>query len=49
MEDRKPQGEGEGEKKAGVSFARTAIWVGVGGIALYLIGSGVVGLIVNGP
>jgi len=30
------------------SFSRVAIWVIVGAIALYFIGSGIVGIITNG-
>ena len=35
-------------KKGEISFARIAIWVIVGGIGLYLVISGLVGVIVKG-
>jgi hypothetical protein len=48
---KKKEGEGEGddgEKKPGrPSNARIAIWVIVGAIALYLIGSGVIGILTH--
>lgn len=37
-----------GDKKAGISFARIAIWVIVGGIGAYLLISGIVGIIAKG-
>lgn len=45
MSDLKLPGE---EKKEGPSFARIAIWVIVGGIGLYMVISGIVGVIVKG-
>ena len=36
------------KKKPEISFARIAIWVIVGGVGLYLLISGVVGIIVKG-
>ena len=36
------------KKKTEISFARIAIWVIVGGVGLYLLISGVVGIIVKG-
>ena len=36
------------KKKPGISMARIAIWVLVGGVGLYLVISGVVGIIVKG-
>jgi hypothetical protein len=38
---------GEDDKK-GLSFTRIAIWVIVGGIGLYLVISGLIGIIVKG-
>ncbi|MBN9239633.1 MAG: hypothetical protein J0J03_08160 [Leifsonia sp.] len=46
MSDLKLPGE-EGKKPA-ISFARIAIWVIVGGIGLYLVISGLVGVITKG-
>ena len=45
--DLKLPGE-ENKKKGEISFARIAIWVIVGGVGLYLVISGVVGIIVKG-
>jgi len=39
---------GEDKKKPPISFARIAIWVFVGGVGLYLVISGLVGVIVKG-
>ncbi|MEQ1737411.1 MAG: hypothetical protein ABL886_13530 [Rhodoglobus sp.] len=40
---------GEDDKKKGeISFARIAIWVIVGGVGLYLVLSGVIGILVKG-
>ena len=47
MSDLKLPGE-ENRKKREISFARIAIWVIVGGVGLYLVISGVVGIIVKG-
>ena len=47
MRDLKLPGE-ENKKKGEISFARIAIWVIVGGVGLYLVISGVVGIIVKG-
>ena len=47
MSDPKLPGE-ENKKKGEISFARIAIWVIVGGVGLYLVISGVVGIIVKG-
>ena len=47
MSDLKLPGE-ENKKKGEISFARIAIWVIVGGVGLYLVLSGVVGIIVKG-
>ena len=44
MSDLKLPGE-ENKKKGEISFARIAIWVIVGGVGLYLVISGVVGII----
>jgi hypothetical protein len=46
MSDLKPPGDDD--KKPAISFGRIAIWVIVGGIGLYLVISGVVGIIVKG-
>lgn len=45
MTDLKLPGE---DKKPEISFTRIAIWVIVGGIGLYLVLSGVIGIIVKG-
>ena len=45
--DLKLPGE-ENSKTGEISFARIAIWVIVGGVGLYLVISGVVGIIVKG-
>ncbi len=47
MSDLKLPGEDD-KKKGEISFARIAIWVIVGGVGLYLVISGVVGIIVKG-
>ena len=47
MSDMKLPGE-ENKKKGEIYFARIAIWVIVGGVGLYLVISGVVGIIVKG-
>ena len=47
MSDLKLPGE-ENKKKGEISFARIAIWVIVGGVGLYLVITGVVGIIVKG-
>ena len=39
---------GEEKKKQPISFARIAIWVVVGGIGLYLVITGLVGVITKG-
>jgi hypothetical protein len=39
---------GDDKKKPKISFARIAIWVFVGGVGLYLVISGIVGVIVKG-
>ena len=39
---------GDDKKKPEISFARIAIWVIVGGIGLYLVLSGVIGIIIKG-
>ena len=39
---------GDDQKKPEFSFARIAIWVIVAGVGLYLVISGVVGIIVKG-
>ena len=39
---------GEDKKKPEISFARIAIWVIVGGIGLYLVISGLVGVVTKG-
>ena len=46
MSDLKLPGEDD-KKKADVSFARMAIWVIVGGIGLYLVLSGVIGILIK--
>ncbi|MGV8895259.1 MAG: hypothetical protein ACOH10_00290 [Rhodoglobus sp.] len=38
---------GEDNKKKGPSFNRIALWVIVGGVGLYLIVSGVIGILVK--
>jgi hypothetical protein len=40
--------EGDDKKKPEISFARIAIWVIVGGIGLYLVISGAIGVFVKG-
>ena len=45
MSDLKLPGE---DDKQGPSFARIAVWVIVGGIGLYLVITGLVGVIVKG-
>jgi len=45
MSDLKLPGE---DKKDGPSMTRIAIWVIVGGIALYMLISGVIGIIAKG-
>ena len=45
MADLKPPGEDA--KKEGISVTRIAIWVLVGGVGLYLVISGVVGILVK--
>jgi len=47
MSDLKLPGEDE-KKKGEVSFGRLAIWIIVGGVGLYLVVSGVVGIIAKG-
>ena len=47
MSDLKLPGE-ENRKKGEISFARIANWAIVGGVGLYLVISGVVGIIVKG-
>ena len=47
MSDLKLPGEGD-KKKGEVSFGRLAIWIIVGGVGLYLVLSGVVGIIAKG-
>ena len=47
MSDLKLPGEDE-KKKGEISMGRIAIWVIVGGVGLYLVISGVVGIIVKG-
>lgn len=39
---------GEDKKKQPITMGRIAIWVIVGGVGLYLVISGVVGIIVKG-
>ena len=38
---------GEDEKKKGPSFNRIAVWVLVGGVGLYLLVSGIIGILVK--
>lgn len=38
---------GEDNKKTGISVTRIAIWVLVGGVGLYLVISGVIGILVK--
>lgn len=45
MSDPKPLGERDRPR---ISLSRIAVWVIVGGIGLYLVISGVVGIIVKG-
>lgn len=45
MSDLKLPGE---DKKPAISFARISIWVIVGGVGLYLVISGLVGVITKG-
>jgi hypothetical protein len=47
MSDLQTPGE-EKKKKPAISFARIAIWVVVGGIGLYLVITGLVGVITKG-
>ena len=44
MSDLKLPGE---DKKKGPSFNRIAIWVLVGGVGLYLLASGIIGILVK--
>ena len=39
---------GEDKKKPAISFSRLAVWVIVGGIGLYLVITGLVGVITKG-
>jgi len=39
---------GEDKKKPAISFSRIAVWVIVGGIGLYLVITGLVGVITKG-
>jgi len=39
---------GEGKKKPAISIQRIAIWVFVGGVGLYLVITGLVGVITKG-
>lgn len=39
---------GPGDDKGKPSTTRIAIWIGVAAVALYFIGSGVVGILTNG-
>lgn len=39
---------GEDKKKPAISFSRIAIWVIVGGVGLYLIITGLVGVVTKG-
>ena len=39
---------GDEKKKPAISFSRIAIWVVVGGVGLYLVITGVVGIIAKG-
>ena len=39
---------GEDKKKPAISFSRIAIWVIVGGVGLYLVITGLVGVITKG-
>ncbi len=43
-----PKVPAEGKKKQPISFTRIAIWVIVGGIGLYLVITGLVGVITKG-
>ncbi|MGX5682240.1 hypothetical protein [Schumannella luteola] len=47
MTDLKLPGEDD-KKKGEISFARIAIWVIVAGVGLYLVVSGVVGILTKG-
>lgn len=47
MSDLKLPGDDE-KKKGEVSFARLSLWIIVGAIAIYLIASGVIGIITKG-
>ena len=47
MADLKLPGEDD-KKKGSISFSRIAIWVIVGGVGLYLVITGVVGILVKG-
>ncbi len=47
MSDLKLPGEDDKKKKDGPSFNRIVIWVIVGGVGLYLIISGVIGILVK--
>lgn len=43
-----PDHERSGQKPTGPSWQRMVIWVVVGGIGLWLLGSGIVGIIAKG-
>lgn len=47
MSDLKLPGE-EQKKKKEVSFARTAIWIVVGGVGLYTLATGIAGIVAKG-
>lgn len=47
MTDLKLPGEDD-KKKGEISFARIAVWVIVGGVGVYLVASGVIGILTKG-
>ena len=47
MSDLKLPGEDAKKKKKGISFNRIMIWVLVGGIGIYLLVSGIIGILVK--
>ena len=48
MSDLKLHSDDDGGEKKPVSFARLAIWIIVGGVGIYLIATGLFGVITKG-
>ncbi len=48
MSDLRLPGDDEKKKKVQISLSRIAIWVFVGGVGVYLVISGIIGIIVKG-